>query len=159
MAVAEESTRQIPEEALKRYERILDDINVTDQISFRLLEFVPLVSGSGILGSGLAAILIENSAAIPAVVFVSLFGALVTFGFFRWELRNIQTCRWLQERAAAMEREIFGLEKAHFAGRADAPRFLGRRFGKTEAERIVYTTTIAAWLVLPVVVVLARSLG
>jgi hypothetical protein len=159
MAVAEQGAREIPAEALKRYERILDDINITDQISFRLLEFVPLVSGSGILGSAIAAILIDNKGALPAVVFLSLFGALVTFGFYRWERRNIQTCSWLKRRAEEMERDVFGLERGHFFGRADAPRFLGLEFGKTEAERVIYTTTIAAWLLLPLVVVLARFLA
>ncbi len=25
-------------------------------------------------------------------------GAVVTFGLYRWEMRNVQVCRWLQER-------------------------------------------------------------
>lgn len=136
----------------KRYAELCTSIRTTDDISFKLLGFVPLVSSAGIVGAGAAGTLVENSAWSPAVIFVSLLGALLTFGVYRWELRNIQTSRWLQKRAAAMEKYEFGLSKGQFAGRGPAPEFLGIRMGKTEAETIVYATAIAGWLALPVVV-------
>jgi hypothetical protein len=146
------------ETAEERYKQLLADIRITDDISFKLLGFVPLVSGGGILASSVASLFVQSEAWSPALVFVSVFAAIVTFGFYRWERRNIQRCSWLQERAAAIEREEFGLPVGAFAGRPAAPAFLGRRIGKTQAEALIYWTTIVAWLLVPVVVAVAHSL-
>ena len=95
---------------------------------------------------------------------------MLTFGLFRWELRNIETCSWLIKRAADLERsqfklEQFGSEKGQFAGREKGPPlypFFGKRqkgkdnkpipwlqhpIGKTEAEKIIYITAIGAWII------------
>lgn len=141
----------------QRYEEICTAIRTTDDISFKLLGFVPLVSGAGIfavldlLGSG-------GVASWPTTVFVALFGATVTFALFRWELRNIETCKWLRAQAERLEQTEFRLTSGPFLGRGDAPTVLGRRMGKTEAEKILYTATILAWLSLPAVSALIRYL-
>lgn len=146
------------ETAEERYKQLLADIRITDDISFKLLGFVPLVSGGGILASSVASLFVQTDAWSPALIFVSVFAAIVTFGFYRWERRNIQRCSWLQERAAAIEREAFGLPAGAFAGRPPAPEVLGRPMGKTQAEALIYWTTIVAWLLVPVVVAVAHSL-
>jgi len=134
--------------AEKRYSEICTSIRTTDDISFKLLGLVPLLSGAAIV-----ALLKGDIAPTPLLGFVSLFGAVVTFGFYRWELRNIQTCEWLRDRGADIEINDFRLEKGLFAGRSQkefpAPRLFGVSIGKTNAERIIYTTTIIAWLTLP----------
>jgi hypothetical protein len=61
----------------------------------------------------------------PTTVFVSLFGAMITFALFRWEPRNIQTCKWLRDRAKAIERDELKLTVGPFLGRDDPRKFLG----------------------------------
>src|SRR5687767_7873534 len=122
------------------YSEIGTNVRVTDDISFKLLGLVPLVSGSGIL-----AILFQGEALwSPAIYFIALIGALVTFGLFRWELRNIQTCEWLRQRAADIESRTALVQEhgiGHFLNRESAPAILGVEVGKTEAEKLIYTVT------------------
>ena len=114
-----------------RYDAICKEIERTDNISFQILGLVPLISAAGILG-----LLAEDKIARSPVIFlVSTFAAAVTFGFFRWELRNIQTCNWLRCRATLVD----GFKLPNAPG----------RWGKTEAECLVYSSTMLAWLVLP----------
>jgi hypothetical protein len=124
-------------------------IRTTDDISFKLLGLVPLVSGAGML-----VVLREDSVALsPSMFLISAFGAIVTFGLFRWELRNIQTCNWLVERAKAMEGRVLGDNgQGPFFGRWDAPPLTPSspgKWGKTEAEKLIYAATIVVWLGLP----------
>jgi hypothetical protein len=150
-AAGHEISQLSAEVAQQLYEQVCVNVRATDESSFKLLSLVPLVSGGGI-----AVLLSTNTtlARLPLVAFVSLFGAVVTFGLFRWELRNIQTCSRLIDVGAALERERFMLP-AHgqFSGRRSkpAPMLLGREIGKTEAEWIIYSAVICAWLLLPVV--------
>jgi hypothetical protein len=156
MKVAE-AEKRAPEElpaAERRYTEICASIRETDNISFKLLGFVPFVSGAALIGL-LAAD--ETFAWSVQTLFVAAVGAIVTYAFYRWELRNIQTCAWLRDRAAEMERDEFGLERGPYLGRDDAPRVLGRRVGKTEAEKLLYATTILAWLAVPFVALIAEK--
>jgi hypothetical protein len=124
------------------YGGIWSCIHETDQISFRLLSLVPLVSGSG---AGLLVFLLDNQilGLIP-IVCLSLLSAWVTFGLYRWERRNIQTCERLLERATWLEKR-FGF--GNLAGGREAPKILGFRIGKTQAEMIIYSASILAWIV------------
>lgn len=134
----------------KIYAEIYANIRETDQISFRLLGFIPLVSGSG---AGLLTILLNNNLleSFPLVL-LSVLGAVTTFGFYRWELRNIQTCSRLLKRAKLIEQAIgFG----ELSGREPAPRLWGYPIGKIQAERIIYAASIMAWLV-PILVALVQ---
>lgn len=137
---------------------ICSNIRATDEISFKLLGLVPLVSGTGIV------VLLDRSrepAWSPIAVFVAAFGAVITYAIYRWELRNLQTCNWLIARAADLERDELlaaGLEpdelrdaKGQFYNRDDPPTLFGRGMGKTQAVHLLYGTTIAAWLLLPVI--------
>ena len=86
------------------YEEIRTSIRATDDISFKLMGLVPLVSGAGLL-----TLLLKEpipSAKAPLVVALALFAASITLGLLRWELRNIQTCRWLRERAEKLEEPL-----------------------------------------------------
>ena len=139
-----------------RYAEICTDIRTTDDISFKLLGLVPLVSGAGIFA--VLDLLGGEPASWPTTVFASLFGAAITFALFRWELRNIQTCQWLRDRAKEIERDELKLTVGPFLGREEAPKVLGIRWGKTQAEKLLYTTTIAAWLSLPGITAMIRYL-
>src|SRR5215472_6008654 len=109
------------------YQEIRADIRATDETSFKLMGLVPLVSGAAFLTFFFE----DKVRAQPhVVVALSLFAALVTLGLFRWELRNIQICSWLLRRSEAIE-EPTGVKPA----RPKPPR----GFGKTEAEKAVYS--------------------
>jgi len=75
----------------KIYEELSTDIRATDEISFKLMGLVPLVSGTGLLALVLG-LPVERA---PLLIVFALFAAAVTLGLFRWELRNLQNCRWL----------------------------------------------------------------
>ena len=125
-----------------RWRELCAQIRSTDDVSFKLLGFVPLLS----LASISATLLTAQAQFSPLLVLACLVGALLTLGFWIWERRNIQTCLWLRERAADLERAAFGEETVgHFAR---FPRAPGGR-GKTQAERFVYGVTLTAWLLVP----------
>lgn len=144
------------------YKEICNNIRVTDDISFKLLGTVPLASG---LGSG-ALVILEKSKLLEgnrysaiAVIGLSAIGALITVGLFRWELRNIQKCRWLIARAANFETQILAKENLQFGGMANEELLSAKTindvrvaslfetpWGKTQAERLVYLSAIAGWL-------------
>jgi hypothetical protein len=86
------------------YGELCSNIRTTDDISFKLLGFVPLISGAGIIGVLSA----REKLSLPseAVVLVALFAATVTLALYGWERRNIQICVWLIARAADVEREM-----------------------------------------------------
>jgi len=142
-AIAEEKNSPSRASAEKRYEEICTSIRTTDEISFKLLGLVPLLSGAAIMTVS------KNDVNQGLLWLVSLFGTVVTLGLFRWELRNIQNCKWLASRAAEMEKDEFGVTSGQFSGRDEAPRLFGFRLGKTEAEKIIYIATILSWLALP----------
>lgn len=157
--------QQQPAMPEKSYAEICENIRSLDANSFKLLSFVPIVSGSAIV-----VVLLKGEAGLSWVtILLSLAGAFVTFGLYRWEFRNIQICKWLQECADQIEREVFGVKqgKEQFAIRTQKipPKFdnpdydnLHKLFDfpiyQRTAEKIIYWTTIIAWLVLPLAVYL-----
>jgi hypothetical protein len=138
------------EESLKpsddaKYQQIYEQVRAKDDISFKLLGLVPLISGAGI------SILVKTNIDWGLKCFVSAFGATVTFSIFRWELRNIQWCNWLLERAKRVEGT--GIAAAPSLQITPGPR---RVFGKTESEVVLYSAVIFGWLLLPGIVAIAR---
>ena len=113
------------------YTQICADIKATDEISFKLLGFVPLVSGAGILTLFLKNQVVSS----PELFLISIFSALITLGIFRWELRNIQICNWLRWRSD----QLVGVKRPAPPG----------RWGKTEAECLIYSATTVSWVALP----------
>src|SRR5262245_40054331 len=84
------------------YQEMRANVRATDEISFKLLGLLPLVTGVAFLAFSVN----ENTTKKPdLVVVVSLFAAIVTLGLLRWELRNIQNCKWFQLRCEAMEEQ------------------------------------------------------
>jgi hypothetical protein len=137
----EGDARRLPLERI--YTEVRQAIRETDAISFKLLGLVPLVSGTALV----ALILHEKGPPAGVVTLLALFAAAVTLGLFRWELRNIQTCSRLMRCADAIERIELREGNARGAYRPlpNPPQWIG----KAEAEKLIYTTTLVAWIVLP----------
>jgi hypothetical protein len=130
----------------KVYDAIHNGISETDAISFKLMASVPLVSGTGLL----AIFFGQDAAPIPVVSLLSLFASAITLGLFWWELRNIQTCRWLVDLARELEKRA--LEPLALpAAKIEPPRNPPGGVGKRNAAKAIYSTTIGAWLLLPMV--------
>lgn len=128
------------------YGELLGAIRTTDEISFKLLGFVPLVSG--VASGGLSVFLPgENPLHFIPVVLLAMLGTAVTRCLFLWEQRNIQTCNHLWRKLEFVESRLGFRE---LAGRLDAPCIRGRRWGKTESEAWIYRLAGISWLV-PVV--------
>lgn len=127
----------------KIYLEIRAAIRVTDDISFKLLSLVPLVSGTALIGL----LLQTRTLPAPLVMLLALFAGGITLGLFRWELRNTQTCSWLMTYADALEKHALTAEGMGelFQARPHPPQHVG----KTEAEKSIYLTTVLAWLSLP----------
>lgn len=125
-----------------QWRELCAQLRATDDISFKLLGFVPLFSVAT-----MAALLLKTDARLTLPLVVACFvGALTTLGFWIWERRNIQTCEWLRERAADLERAAYGADHVgQFARFPVSPR--GR--GKTQGEKVVYASTLTAWLLVP----------
>jgi len=140
---------------LSMYKETLQRIKETDNISFKLLSFVPLVSGASIVG------LIVNAKVLPLLILLVIgwLGALITYCIFRWELRNIQTCERLRELAKALEKVLKmpydKMENKEVVNLKLKPTLKKKVFnkngwGKTEAEKHLYWTVIIFWMLFPI---------
>lgn len=131
------------------YKEICQNIRDTDAISFKLLNLVPLGST---LGGGVLAILgknalLENNPRVvtaSAIVLLSAAGATIVFGLHKWELRNIQKCKWLIDKASDLEREGAVQYKGWSDQKAQGD------WGKTRAEKLIYNASMLIWMI-PVV--------
>jgi hypothetical protein len=104
-SAASSKSRETSRLSVERYYgELCSNVRATDDISFKLLELVPLISGAGIIG--VLSARAELSLPSEAVVLVALFAATVTLALYGWERRNIQICVWLIARAADVEREM-----------------------------------------------------
>lgn len=142
---------EAPLSADRLYAETCAQIRATDEISFKLMGFVPLVSGAALLTFFLNASVSAEKA--PLVVALAMFAALITLGLFRWELRNIQTCSWLRRRAEALEETLV---KASGAPAQPGPPW---GIGKTEAEKAIYSITILVWLIMPLALIGSQKLS
>ena len=86
-SVARSESRDIGRLSVERYYgELCSNIRATDEISFKLLGFVPLISGAGIIGVLSA----EEKLSLPseAVVLVAVFAAAVTVALWPWNRGN-----------------------------------------------------------------------
>ena len=123
--------------AEKVYAETCNSIRATDDISFKLIGFIPLLSG-GIL-TFLGSNKIDQSIGSPVVLSLALFAGSTTLALFRWELRNIHICTWLLFRAEQLEKTV--AKNAELPQRPHPPSW----FGKPEAAKSVYPK-FGSWL-------------
>jgi hypothetical protein len=118
------------------YGELCANIRATDDISFKLLGFVPLISGAGIIG--VLSAKEELSLPSAAVILVALFAATVTVALYGWERRNIQICIWLIARAADVEREMLEARLGIEHGKLQrlAARHCGLPDDETTSDRV-----------------------
>lgn len=151
--------------AVKVYEETCESIRKTDDISFKLIGLIPLLSGGTIVA--LLGSKANEWIGGATILWLAFFAAFSTLAVFRWELRNIQTCDWLRERALQLEKSVFKDET--LLQRPDPPSWVGEscwfrksrfgksrfgmkfgtKFGKTEAAKCTYWITVLAWLSFP----------
>jgi hypothetical protein len=110
------------DQLLTVYTELCSNIRATDETSFKLLSAVPFASG---VGAGVLTILDKSNLlnSVYAVMGLSLLGAVITLGLFRWELRNIQKCNWLIACAAKVEQRLRlpqGEDNLQYLGMTDA---------------------------------------
>jgi hypothetical protein len=136
----------------RMYDVLQASIKETDEISFKLLGLVPLVNGAALL----TAVLGIGSSRAPAIIVLSLFGAVVTLGLFWWELRNIRYCLWYIALAESFEATVLA--------QAGVPEEVRKRptapgnVGKRKAEKLIYSTVVFSWLALPVMLLDRKAL-
>ena len=136
------------------YKEICQNIRETDAISFKLLNLVPLSStlGGGILALFQKSALLENPPSpviASAIVFLALTGSVIVFGLYKWELRNIQKCKFLIDQAANMEET----GQTQFKGWNQQTSV----WTKTKAETLIYRTSMLIWLI-PIAILLITYL-
>ena len=130
-----EATRIVYQEICKTHNGIAD-------FRAKLLASLPIASGAGVFflfdklnGS-------ERKLFIP----IGLFGAVVTFGLFMYELRGIEDCTELRRRAMAME-DVLGVpEEARQFDQGSVSGGKGNLVDEIGAAWIIYMTVIAGWI-------------
>ena len=134
------------------YSEFCTKIRATDDISFKLLGFVPLLSGSAIF---LLLFKGDELRTVP-VVLLCVAGAAVTVGLFLWERRNIKTCLLFRDAAAQLEEEFpkEWIKPNKMLGKP--PEKYSSTFRKTEAEIVIYAASIMVWAI-PIINRLSRE--
>ncbi len=128
------------------YTQTSQNLRASDEFSFKLLGLVPLSTLLTFVG----VLLKENIQWSPGFYGLGLLGAILVWGIFRWELRNIQRCLWYCKVLDKMEEEL-GSDISAFKI-YKKPQFLGLPMGKTESEKLIYSVLIIAWLAFPLLV-------
>ena len=169
-AVNKSEEQIAPSLSIEIYKEICNNIRVSDEISFKLLNIIPVLSGIGSTGL----IYLEKSGFLAdysgyVLTGFSICGGLITFGLYKWELRNVQKCNLLIKRAGDFESRLLRgvdsqqeqtIQFANFkedikaqsvSSISDTP------WGKTQAEKLIYSTAIAVWFI-PLAIGLYKSL-
>ena len=113
-----ELSRDRQEILLTEYQEVCrSHAGITD-FRAKLLAILPIASGAGV---GLL-VAQENgdlsSREAALLVALGIFGAVVTAGLLLYELRQIDVCKQLRDRAAVIENEL-GIEAGQFGGRRE----------------------------------------
>jgi hypothetical protein len=153
---------------LELYKEVCENIRASDDMSFQLLKLVPAIAG---VAAGALSLFEKTASALSlpcgAKVFLAVVGFLITLGIFLWEMRNVQKCNWLIERAQELECRLLEIENPKLGVKrgtdAERVQYIGwpdkatahwkwpgireRPWGKTEAEWLIYISALLAWLI------------
>jgi hypothetical protein len=138
--------------ALKAYEEVSKSHNAIADFRAKLLGLLPAGTGASAFllldhaktDSGGAKSGAESGLTAGQLAAIGLFGFVVTFGLFMYDLRGIQDCVLLRKRAERLEKRL-GIQPGESQFRRSAPRFFGLA-DEVGAGWIVYTAVLAAWL-------------
>jgi hypothetical protein len=146
------------------YEQVCTSFHAIDDLRTKLLGFLPLVTGGGLI------LLTGRTGDVRKAFFgpFGIFGILITFGLLVYELNGMKRCQELIYDGEALERAM-GLTHGQFTTRVKQPSNLYTRpfapsnmFTKPFAAAWIYPAVIAAWTYLGLVLywpVLARVLS
>jgi hypothetical protein len=109
------------------------------QFRAKLLALLPLASGTGFF----AVLNIDPVQKSQHLLAIGLFGSLVSFALYMYEMRGIQRCALLGERARKLEHRLVGDVTEGAFGADHSPRFFLAT--NTWAARIVYPATMSVW--------------
>jgi hypothetical protein len=132
------------EALLKEYGEVANNFRTLTDIRFRMLSFLPIISGLAAAG-----VAIKGDLAGVGTFTLALLGLMATMGLATYNARNDQLYDELVSRAAAIERSL-GLPDGQFANRPCA--WLTIRIGfplkinHRTAVAIIYAASAALWL-------------
>jgi hypothetical protein len=108
----------------------------------KLLALLPIASGTGVF------LLVDKAGASggPLLTAIGVFGFVVTLGLFLYELRGIEDCVLLRDRADYMERVWLEVPTAGGHYRDRKPGRLGGVVSEIGVGWIIYSAVMAAWL-------------
>jgi hypothetical protein len=121
------------------YEQLCATYHAIEDFRGKLLGFLPLASGTGIV------LLLdeEKARATDALSAIGTFGFLITLGLFAYELYGMKKCGALIEAGKRLEESL--RIDGHFRGR---PRELAGFINEPFASGIIYPAVMAAWIYL-----------
>jgi len=124
---------------LSLYGEICSSWRMLTDVRFKLLGFVPVVSGLILLN------LLTNNPQGPSALarsLISVFGLLITLALLVYEKRNTGLYNELISRGRKIEEEL-GIDTGHFRGRPEATS----RFIRHDAAiNLIYGASLAGWL-------------
>jgi hypothetical protein len=121
------------------YEQLCTSYHAIDDFRAKLLGFLPLVTGGGL-------VLLTGRAEDVRIEFfrpVGIFGMLVTAGLLTYGLNGIKRCRELITEGTALEEKDLRLRHGQFKGRSRAAAF--SIMTKPFAAALIYPSVLAAW--------------
>lgn len=126
-----------PKYVLDAYEQLCTSYHGIDDFRAKLLGFLPLVTGGGLVLLTGRSVEVRKEFFLP----VGLFGFAVTAGLLAYELFGIKKCHALIEAAKAMERDM-QVPAGQFRTR---PNNLLRVVNEPFAAALIYPAVLAAW--------------
>jgi len=122
------------------YDLMCTHIGTTDDISFKLLGLVPVMSGTGVFLLAFQG----GSLGTYTTILITLIGMAITLGIAVWERRNIMRCVQLIKLAKRLE---VRLPVRQFQSTGGEPTLFRIKLNKRLAESIIYSASVVAWLV------------
>jgi hypothetical protein len=123
------------------YNQLCTSYHNIDDFRARLLGLLPLASGGGI------ALLASSPGGLPQSFLApaGVFGFMIVFGLFLFELFGITKCAELIDQGKRLERRM-GLSEAQFISRPQG--IVGSLISEPWASAVVYSAVLASWSLL-----------
>jgi hypothetical protein len=117
------------------YEQVCQSYRAVDDFRMKLLGLLPLASGGGII----LLVQVVRVESRPFVLPLGLFGFLIAFGLFLFEIYGIKKCHALIKAGQALEARLVS---GQFAGR---PPAAWKFANEPIAAGVIYPAVMAAW--------------